>query len=133
VKLLLDTCCVLWALQDAQRLSAPARTALRDPINTILVSPISFWEISLKSALGKLTLHQASPEDIPDFALDAGWEIHPLSSKTAASVGRLPQVPRHRDPFDRLLVWTAISENIHLVSRDNAMALYAPHGLKTCW
>lgn len=133
MKLLLDTCALLWSLQDAKRLSAPARQALRNPENRVAVSAISFWEISLKCGLGKLTLDGAEPEDLPGFVIDAGWEIVPLSPEIAASAGRLPWVPPHRDPFDRLLVWTAIREDFTLVSRDGLMRIYAPHGLKICW
>ena len=133
MKLLLDTCALLWALQDAGRLSAPARQALRHPPNLVAVSAVSFWEISLKSGLGKLTLDGAQPEDLPRFVADAGWHIVPLSPEIAASAGRLPMLPPHRDPFDRLLVWTAIREDFALVSRDGAMRAYAAHGLKICW
>lgn len=133
MKLLLDTCTLLWSLQDPKRLSAPARQALRDPENLVAVSAVSFWEISLKAGLGKLTLDGAEPEDLPGFVVQAGWEIVPLNPATAAGVGRLPMVPPHRDPFDRLLVWTAIREDFTLVSRDGAMRIYTPHGLKICW
>ena len=133
MKLLLDTCSLLWALQDVARLSATARQSLQNPKNEVLVSPVSFWEISLKNGLGKLTLDGARPEDFPGFALAAGWLILPLSPEIAAGCGRLPRVPKHRDPFDRLLVWTAIREELALVSRDGAMRAYVPHGLKICW
>lgn len=133
MKLLLDTCSLLWALQDAQRLSAPARRALKNPENTVFVSVVSFWEISLKSGLGKLTLHGAEPEDIPRFVEEAGWHITPLSGGIAASAGRLPRNPDHRDPFDRLLVWTAINDDFSLVSGDDDFPLYVPHDLKICW
>ena len=133
MKLLLDTCSLLWALQDTAQLSAPAKRALKNPDHTISVSVVSFWEISLKSGLGKLALHGAEPEDFPGFVVDAGWQILPLSQGIAASSGRLPRLPEHRDPFDRLLIWTAVSENFFLVSGDDAFPAYAPHGLKLCW
>jgi PIN domain nuclease of toxin-antitoxin system len=133
MKLLLDTCSLLWALQDLGQLSAPAKRALRNPTNTVGVSVVSFWEISLKVGLGKLTLHGAAPEDFPRFVTDAGWQIVPLSAATAASAGSLPRLPEHRDPFDRLLIWTAISEDFVLVSGDGSFSGYTAHGLKTCW
>ncbi len=133
MKLLLDTCSLLWALQNAERLSAPARQALKNPQNTVSVSVISFWEISLKCGLGKLVLHGAEPENIPRFVEEAGWQIIPLHAEIAASSGRLPRPTDHRDPFDRLLVWSAIREDFVLVSRDGAMRAYTPHGLKVCW
>jgi PIN domain nuclease of toxin-antitoxin system len=133
MKLLLDTCSMLWALQDTARLSAPARRALKQPDNSVSVSVVSFWEISLKFALGKLTLHGGDPEDIPRFVAEAGWQITPLSARLAASAGRLPRPTDHRDPFDRLLIWTALNEGFTLVSGDTAFPAYAPQGLKLCW
>ena len=87
MKLLLDTCAALWALQDSGQLSAPARRALKNPDNSVAVSVVSFWEISLKSGLGKLTLHGAEPEDFPRFVVEAGWSILPLSGEIACSSG----------------------------------------------
>ncbi len=133
MKLLLDTCAALWALQDSGQLSAPARRALKNPDNSVSVSVVSFWEISLKSWLGKLALHGAEPEDFPRFVVEAGWSILPLSGEIAASSGRLLRIPEHRDPFDRLLIWTAINEGFALVSGDDDFPAYAPHGLKLCW
>lgn len=133
MKLLLDTCTFLWALQAPNRLSATARKALQNPAHPVAVSVISFWEISLKTGLGKLVLKGATPEDFPRFATEAGWDILPIAAEVVASSGRLPLLPDHRDPFDRLLVWTAIQEDFTLVSRDGAMNAYTAHGLKLCW
>jgi len=133
MKLLLDTCCLLWALQDVQRLSPTALRALKDPDNTLSVSVLSFWEISIKASLGKLGLQGCSPEDFPKIVEDSGWNILPLDPVVVASSGRLPHLANHRDPFDRLLVWQATCGDFALVSRDNAMNIYSPHGLKVCW
>lgn len=133
MRLLLDTCSLLWALQDANRLSGVARNALKNSGNAVCVSVVSYWEISLKFGLGKLALHGAVPEDIPRFVEETGWEIVPLSIATASSAGRLPRPTDHRDPFDRLLIWTAINEGFSLVSGDDKFPAYAPHGLKICW
>lgn len=133
MKLLLDTCTFLWALQNPSRLSSTARKAMRNPANEIEVSAISFWEISIKSALGKLTLEGGGPADMPEYALVAGFEILPLDPDTAATSANLPLLPDHRDPFDRMLVWTALRGGLHLVSRDRRMDDYLKEGLKICW
>lgn len=124
---------LLWALQDAGRLSAQAKRELQHPGNTVSVSVISFWEVGLKFGLGKLALHGAGPRDIPGFVADAGWRILPLPPDLAESVGRLALLPAHRDPFDRLLIRTAISGNFYLASGNESFADYAPHGLRICW
>jgi PIN domain nuclease of toxin-antitoxin system len=39
----------------------------------------------------------------------------------------------HRDPFDRMLIWTAVTQQMTLISKDNSMQLYRPAGLKLAW
>jgi PIN domain nuclease of toxin-antitoxin system len=133
MKLLLDTCCFLWALHEPKLLSPRARKALQDPACSVHVSVITLWEISLKAGLGKLSFEGVVPEDYSALAIESGWCIHPLIQGTASSAGRLSRNPDHRDPFDRLLIWTAINEDFSLVSGDEKFPHYAPHGLKICW
>ncbi len=133
MKLLLDTCCFLWALHEPALLSASARKALKDPACSVHVSVVTFWEIGLKAGLGKLSFEGVSPEEYPDFATESGWLVHSLLPATASSAGRLPRPTDHRDPFDRLLIWTAINEDFTLVSGDDQFPAYTVHGLKICW
>ncbi len=133
MKLLLDTCSFLWALHDPSLLSAPARKALQTPAHTVHVSVITFWEISVKAGLGKLSFANVSPEDYPALAVQAGWIVQLLTPSLASSAGRLRRNPDHRDPFDRLLVWTAIHDDFSLVSGDADFPAYVPSGLKICW
>jgi PIN domain nuclease of toxin-antitoxin system len=133
MKLLLDTHSFLWALHHPNLLSAPARKAVLAPTNSVHVSVVTFWEISLKAGLGKLSLKGVTPEEYPALAGESGWIIHPLDPGLAASSGRLPRPTDHRDPFDRLLIWTAINEGFALVSDDDDFSGYVPHGLEICW
>jgi PIN domain nuclease of toxin-antitoxin system len=132
MRLLLDTCSLLWALQAPRRLNPAARRAMEDGKNTIHVCPLSFWEISLKSSLGKLEIQGASPVDIPRMASESGWHIAPFLPETAATFHMLPRVSGHKDPFDRMLVWMAIREQFTFVSRDGHLPQYISLGLKVC-
>lgn len=132
MKLLLDTCSLLWALQQPRKLSARARASLEDPANSVFVSSLSFWEISLKASLGKLSIEGAEPEEFPGFVGEAGWNILPFAPEIAASFARLPRSSTHKDPFDRMLIWTAIREGLMLVSRDRALPAYELLGLRLC-
>jgi PIN domain nuclease of toxin-antitoxin system len=133
VKLLLDSHSFLWAMQQPRRLSATARAALGSKQNAVAVSSVCFWEISLKCSLGRLVLEGTLPANLPAVAVEHEFMLHPLNAETAASIGQLPRLPEHRDPFDRMLVWQAIRERWTLVSRDGAMAPYAAHGLELLW
>jgi len=120
-------------MHEPRKLSPQARKALLTPAYSVHVSVVSFWEISLKFGLGKLGLKGVTPEDYPALAVQAGWLIHPLNADLAASAGRLPRLPEHRDPFDRLLIWTAIQEGFFLVSCDGALSQYSAHGVSVIW
>ena len=133
MKLLLDTHALLWSILEPDRLSPEARSAITDPASQVVVSAVSFWEISIKTALGKLRLEEVTPEQLVDFAQQQGFELLPLDPRLAASFSRLPVAPQHRDPFDRMLVWQAISLGYTLVSRDRKIAEKQTEGLRILW
>lgn len=130
---LLDSHAVLWALFDPKQLGARARAILEEPANTVLVSPVSYWEISLKYGLAKLKLPSTDPEEIPEGLCEMGIQESPLASRILTTYHRLPQHPDHRDPFDRLLIWEAIRHRYTFLSRDRNLDFYRPHGLKFEW
>lgn len=133
MKLLLDTHALLWSIIEPDKLSMEARVAIADPSSQVIVSAVSFWEISIKTALGKLSLDGVTPEQLVEVAQQQGFELLALDPRLAASFSRLPIDPQHRDPFDRMLVLQAISLGYTLVSRDRKIST-SPHiGLRTLW
>ncbi len=132
MNLLLDTHAFLWAAFTPRRLSRKAREAIMDPDNEVLVSVVSFWEISLKFGLGKIELEGTAPEDLPDVARRMGCDVLALDAEDAASFHKLPRTA-HRDPFDRMLVYQAIRRHKRLISHDAALGIYAPQGLELLW
>ncbi len=118
MNLLLDTCVLLWWLDDPDLLSKEASTAIEDPDNEIIVSVVSAWEIAIKRALGKLE----SPDNLKEVITDSGFELMPIDYEHAWQVKDLP--PHHRDPFDRLLVVQASVERLTLVARDPKLKAY---------
>ena len=133
MKLLLDTHALLWALIAPEQLSADARAAITDPAAQVAVSAVSFWEIAIKAGLGKLTLTGTTPEALVEAAQQQGFDLLPLDPRLAASFSRLPVDPQHRDPFDRMLVWQAISLGYSLVSRDRKITATQRPDLKVLW
>ena len=119
MNLLLDTCVLLWWLDDpATLLSKEASAAIKEPDNRIIVSVVSVWEIAIKKALGKLE----APDNLKKMIADAEFELIPIDYEHAWQVKDLP--PHHRDPFDRLLVSQATTENLTLVTRDSYLEVY---------
>lgn len=133
MKLLLDTHALLWSIIDPDKLSAEARTAVTDPSSQVVVSAVSFWEISIKTALGKLCLDGVTPEQLVDVAQQQGFELLPLDPRLAAGFSLLPVDPQHHDPFERMLVWQAISLGYTLVSRARKISASPHAGLRVLW
>jgi len=129
---LLDTHALLWSLFDPSRLGKKASDRILNPEVTIFVSVVSFWEISLKFATGKLDLSGVAPDDFPLLARQSGFEILPIAETDAATFHQLPRM-EHKDPFDRLIIWQAISRKLTLVSQDSAFGSYRKLGLKVLW
>ena len=130
---MLDTHALLWALFEPGQLGRKTRAILKNSSNEVLVSPVSFWDISLKFGLGKLALPDTDPAEIPAAAHQLGLAEEPLTADIFSTFHRLPYAPDHRDPFDRLLVWQAICRKHTLLSRDRAMPFFKTHGLKSDW
>ena len=76
---------------------------------------------------------EVTPEQLVDCAQQQGFDLLPLDPRLAASFSRLPVDPQHRDPFDRMLVWQAISLGYTLVSRDRKITASPHAGLRVLW
>jgi PIN domain nuclease of toxin-antitoxin system len=127
---LVDTHCLIWSLLDPQKMSSSNRAVLVEPTSTKFVSKISYWEIALKFGLGKLQLKGISPEGLLKVATEAGYEIFDVTEDDFATSYQLPASKVHKDPFDRLLVWQCIRNNLVFVSDDKRLKEYVKNGLK---
>lgn len=132
MNLLLDTDGFLWSLFTPAKLSEAVIREIKSPDNDVAVSVVTFWEISLKYALGKLELTGVKPEELPAFANRMNLEILPISAAEASSFHRLPRLS-HKDPFDRIIIWQAIQREMTLVSKDRDFKAYREFGLRSFW
>lgn len=126
---LLDTHYVLWSLFKPEKIKAPIRQILENENDSKLVSGVNLWEISLKYSLGKLELGGTSPGEILDTLLEAGFEMIALENRLLATYYRLPKKESHWDPFDRLLIWQAITNGYTLLTHDKKIEQYRSDGL----
>jgi PIN domain nuclease of toxin-antitoxin system len=116
VRLLLDTHAFLWAAGDPDQLRHEARAAIEDGANEVLVSAAVAWEISVKVALGKLTVPTDPALWFPARVRSLGFRSLDISAVHALAVGGLPRI--HRDPFDRIMIAQAQIEALSFVTRD---------------
>ena len=128
MNIVLDTCTFLWLAASPTRISPDARTAMDDERNTLFLSDVSIWEITMKHAVGKLPLATPPRSWVP--AQVAFYQLRRLVLQEEAIYlsGELPLV--HRDPFDRLLAAQAQSEAMPVVTPD---APFSELGASVIW
>jgi len=125
LKVLLDTHYLIWIAEG--KVSAEEIKFLKE--NELFISPISFFEISLKYSLGKLTLGTGNPELFEKSFQKKKYNELPLSSSLLATYYKLPKKDNHKDPFDRMLIWQAIQEDYIILSKDEKFKQYTNDGL----
>ncbi len=125
MRLLIDSRVLLWAALDDPRLAGAQREVYVDPDNDLLVSTATLWELGIQYALGKLPL-PVTPRDsfAREFAV-RGYAVLDVKRAHAARAAELPYPdPKHRDPFDRMLISQALTEGIPLLSADPRFSAY---------
>jgi len=123
MRLLLDTHSFLWFVSGNPQIRSSARMLIEDVSNQPFLSVASLWEMAIKMSLGKLSLGQPFETLIPQQLSLNGIALLGITISHTAVVARLPF--HHRDPFDRLLVAQAMTEQMSIVSGDTAFDAYA--------
>ena len=122
MRLLLDTHALVWALAEPGRLSARARAAVANPAAVVYASMASAWELAILQGLNRVhlgaPLHAIFTEGLAALRI----RLLPIQLQQVSAVAALPR--HHRDPFDRLLLATALAEKLSLVSCDRAFEQY---------
>lgn len=121
---LVDTQIVIWFLLFDDNLTPPIYDLLIDTNNSILVSQVSLFEIAIKQTIGKLPELDKSISELTTIITNDGFDILPLQNEHLAEYSTVPLLPNHKDPFDRLIIATAISEGLPIISADEKFSLY---------
>ena len=121
MNILLDTHIAIWAIVDDPRLSERARELLLNPDNTVYLSAVSAFEIRNKSRNPKSNMEFTTKEFL-DLCNEAGFLPLPLKSEHFLAETTLKwgdSGPEHQDPYDRLLLAQAKTENYRLMTHDD--------------
>lgn len=118
MKLLVDSCVLVWWLGNPESIAKEAREAIANPANEVWFSAASVWELGLKIRKGKLIM----PPDFVATLSDDGFSALPVTVDQASRSLSLPSL--HEDPFDRLLIAQAMTEGLVFVTRDEAIRDY---------
>jgi PIN domain nuclease of toxin-antitoxin system len=122
VKYLLDTSVFLWSNGALERLNRQATAVLSSKSSEVYLSAASSWEIAIKFALGALRLPSPPLQFIPDALRILSIRSLEISHLHSLAAGALP--PLHRDPFDRMLIAQANSEEMVLLTADRVFEKY---------
>ena len=132
MKLLLDTHIWIWSYSETHKLSSQVTRAITDPSNERYLSAVSIWEAAIKIRSGRLDLEGRTATDLVDEAKDMDLQFIDLEALEAATHSQLTE-STHFDPFDRMLIWQAISRDLTLISGDKEFERFRRDGLKLLW
>lgn len=119
---LLDTHIFIWADSEPERLSKLAINLINDPNHQIYLSLASLWEMQIKLQLGKLTLSMTLVELIKDIEKSQNFIFLPIEKSHILALANLPMI--HKDPFDRLIIAQALSEDMTIITDDGFVKQY---------
>lgn len=119
MRMLLDTHVLLWILNDDPKRSTKAKRLIENAAQ-IYISVATLWELAIKVGVGKLTVDL---DEVREQCLESGFVELPITSEQVIAVKDLQH--HHKDPFDRLLVATAMGEPLRLLTADPQVARYS--------
>ena len=120
-RLFLDTCALLWLVQGSDLLVGEVRAAI-DEAETVFVSVITAWEVSLKAERGQLDLPGEAEAWFNEALTKHNITLYPLSVSVLTRANKLPGI--HRDPADRFIIASAMQENCPVVTADRKFSEY---------
>lgn len=128
MRILLDTCTLLWFQTSPSRIPAGLLAIMLNPETALYLSATVVWEIVIKWSTGKLSLPCPPDEFIKKARLESMIETVPVFESSALQVAKLPRL--HNDPFDRMLIAQSIEHGLALATPDPLIRQYA---VKTIW
>ena len=123
---IIDTHALLWYLYNSSEISEKARQII-DNEEQIFTSIASLWEIAIKQSIGKLDLEYCITQ-IENLCRQKAISVFPIVSRHLDELISLPN--HHNDPFDRLIICQAKTENFTIITRD---AIIPKYPVKTVW
>jgi len=124
MKYLIDTHTATWYKEGDKQISKKSINIIENFDNKIYFSVASLWEIVIKLNIKKLQLTQ-NYSVFKKYFDNLSFTKLDISEKYFETYLRLPIIQNHRDPFDRMLISQAITENIPILSADTKFDLYS--------
>lgn len=128
MNLLLDTHIFLWFVFADLPLNAYVRGLIEDEANVKFLSMAGVWEMAIKRSIGKLPLTLPFYQFLSEQIERSGFRLLPITFEHLVQVSSLPL--HHCDPLDRLIIAQSLTENMAVVSADQAFDAY---GVSRLW
>jgi PIN domain nuclease of toxin-antitoxin system len=113
--ILLDTQVFIWLVNNDPRLGTNAVRILADTSNKLTISYFSFFEITIKASIGKLTYDSSIIDDLPEMEIELIMpDIDILRDYSILN-------PDNRDPFDNIIMSVARKEKCALITSDHKL------------
>ena len=122
MRVLLDTHTALWMVNEHEKLSSAAKTLLLNDEHELFISIASLWEMAIKVSLGKLSEMDGGVSAFLAQMKNMPIEFFPITTEHIEIIETLPFF--HRDPFDRMLVATALSNDMTILTVDSNIPKY---------
>lgn len=133
MKYLLDSHTLLWIAYDDHKISKNVINILNDAKNEFVISVVSVWEINIKFSLGKLLLKDKTPTHLFEgFDKYFKCDYLHLTLEDTLSFHKL-KIFHHKDPFDRMMIWQALQNDLTFITDDVLIQKYKDIGLKVVW
>ena len=124
MKYLLDTHVLIYlGCGDNEQIGQKALEIYQDPEAQIFVSQISFWEMAIKINIDRLHI-PIGLQNVIIQSQQAGIETISVQNSHILNYQSLDVMENHKDPFDRYIIATAISEDLKILSSDKKFDLY---------
>ena len=124
---LIDTCAFLWSIGDDPSLSKKAREII-EAGDGLYLSQTTLWEIAVKKTINKLELEEDT-QGLVDMCDESNITILPIENRYFETIQKLPYI--HGDPFDRLIMATALENDLTLLTNDKEIKKYKE--IKQLW
>ena len=120
-KYILDTHTLIWLVESSSKISKAIRDELKSSNAAVFLSSASLWEMAIKLNIGKLQLKSPFEKLLSDLQ-NTDITILQIEHDYLLGLASLPLI--HRDPFDRLIISTALSESLTIITADANIQKY---------
>ena len=119
MKYLMDTHAIIWHFEGSLKFTPTVNKIIDN--SKIFISAVSLWEITIKLNLRKLSVSFTISELLNDIK-KRDLTILQIENAYLTGLSELPFI--HKDPFDRLLIATALAEDLSIITIDENIQKY---------